>query len=93
MEKLVDKLSINNKPTARDNGPQIRNPNYWGPRQPCPPPLQIAQRGQKLPNDNVNDQARPPFQQNMVDEEFISAVDGEINSVGGEEEKCFLTKR
>ena len=28
MEKLVDKLSINNKLAARDNEPQIRNPNY-----------------------------------------------------------------
>ena len=27
MEKLVDKLSINNKLTARDNEPQTRNPN------------------------------------------------------------------
>lgn len=93
MEKLVDKLSINNKPTTRDNEPQIRNPDYRDPRKPSPPPLQIDQRGQKLPNDNVNDQVRPPFQQNLVDEEFISAVDEEINSVGGEEEKCFLTKR
>lgn len=28
MEKLVDRLSTNNKPTARDNEPQIRNPNF-----------------------------------------------------------------
>ena len=28
MEKLVDKLSIREKPHARDNVPQIRNPNY-----------------------------------------------------------------
>ena len=32
MEKLVDKLSINNKPATRDNEPQIRNPNYRLPR-------------------------------------------------------------
>ena len=84
---------INYLSSARDNEPQIRNPNYRGPRQPGPPPLQIAQRGQKLPNDNTNDQVRPPFQQNLVDEDFLSIVDEEINSVGGEEEKCFLTKR
>ena len=29
----------------------------------------------------------------MVDEEFLSAVDEERNLVGGEEEKCFLTKK
>ena len=93
MEKLVDKLSINNKLAARDNEPHIRNPNYRAPGKPDPPPLQITQRGQKLPNDNATDQVRQPFQQNLVDEEFISVVDEEINSVGGEEEKCFLTKR
>ena len=32
MEKLVDKLSINNKLATRDNEPQIRNPNYRLPR-------------------------------------------------------------
>ena len=32
MEKLADKLSINNKLAARDNEPQIRNPNYRLPR-------------------------------------------------------------
>ena len=33
MEKLIDKLSIRGKPPARDNVPQIRNPNYRVPRQ------------------------------------------------------------
>ena len=28
MEKIVDKLSIDNKQVARDNEPQIRNPNF-----------------------------------------------------------------
>ena len=28
MEKLVDKLSIDNKPVARDSDPQIKNPNF-----------------------------------------------------------------
>ena len=60
-EKLIDIVSIDNKPAARDNEPQIRNPNYRQPRQPGPPPLQIAQRVHKLPNDNNNDQVRPPF--------------------------------
>ena len=36
---------------------------------------------------------RPPFQQNLVEDEFIATVDEEINSVGGEEVKCFLTKK
>ena len=32
MEKLVDKFSIRKKTPARDNVPQIRNPNYRVPR-------------------------------------------------------------
>ena len=96
MEMLVDKLSIREKPFARDNVPQIRNPNYRAPRQQDPPPPRIVQRGEKLPNNPNNgntDQVRPPFQQNLVDEEFLKIEEEEINPVGGEEEKCFLTKR
>ena len=103
MEKLVDKLSIDGKPPARDV-PQIRNPNYRIPRQQeAPPPPQIIQRGQKLPtntgNNNNNssgnvDQVRPSFQQNFVDEEeFFLQESEEINSFGDEEEKRFLTKK
>ena len=96
MERLVDKLSIREKPPARDNVPQIRNPNYRAPRQQDPLPPRIVQRGETLPNNPNNgntDQVRPPFQQNLVDEEFLQIEEEEINSVGGEEEKCFLTKR
>ena len=96
MERLVDKLSIREKPPARDNVPQIRNPNYRSPRQQDPLPPRIVQRGEKLPNNPNNgntDQVRPPFQQNLVDEEFLKIEEEDINSVGGEEEKCFLTKR
>ena len=96
MERLVDKLSIREKPPARDNVPQIRNPNYRAPRQQDPLPPRIVQRGEKLPNNpnnGNNDQVRPPFQQNLVDEEFLQIEEEEINSVGGEEQKCFLTKR
>jgi hypothetical protein len=38
MEKLVDKLSIRDKPSVRDNVPQVRNPNYRNPRQQDPNP-------------------------------------------------------
>ena len=44
------------------------------------------------PNNNI-DQVRPSFQQNLVDDEFLQIEDEEINSIGGEEEKCFLTKQ
>jgi len=74
MERLVDKLSIRDKPPSRDNVPQIRNPNYRAPRQQDPLPPRIVQRGEKLPNDPNNpnnDQVRPPFQQNLVDEGFF----------------------
>jgi hypothetical protein len=96
MEKLVDKLSIRDKPPARDNVPQVRNPNYRGPRQQDPNPPRIIQRGEKIPNDpnrENNDQVRPPFQQNLVDEEFLNEEHEEINSVGGEDERYFLTKK
>lgn len=36
---------------------------------------------------------RPPLQQNLVDDEFLHVEDEDRNSVGGEEEKCFLTKQ
>ena len=96
MERLVYKLSIREKPPARDNVLQIRNPNYRAPRQWDPLPPRIVQRGEKLPNNPNNgntDQVRPPFQQNLVDEEFLQIEEEEINSVSGEEEKCFFTKR
>ena len=103
MEKLVDRLSIDGKPPTR-NVPQIRNPNYRNPRQQeALPPPQIIQRGQKLytntSNNNNNssgnaNQVRPPFHQNLVDEEeFFLEESEEINSFGDEQEKCFLTKK
>ena len=64
MERLVDKLSIRDKPPVRDNVPQVRNPNYRGPRQQDPNPPRIVQRGERIPNDpnhENNDQVRPPF--------------------------------
>ena len=64
MERLVDKLSIRDKPPARDNVPQIRNPNYKGPRKQDPNPPRIVQRGERIPNEpnnENNDQVRPPF--------------------------------
>jgi hypothetical protein len=63
MERLVDKLSIRDKPPTRDNVPQIRNLNYRGPRQQDPNPPRIVQRGERIPNDpnnGNNDQVRPP---------------------------------
>ena len=36
--KLVDRLSIDNNLAARDNEPQIRNPNFRQPRKLVPPP-------------------------------------------------------
>ena len=94
MEKLVDRLSISEKPPSRDNVPHIRNPNYRVPRQQDPPPPRIAQRGERLPNNPNNkiDQVRPPFQQNLVDDKFLQIEEEKINSVGGQEDKCFLTK-
>lgn len=71
MEKLVDKLSIREKPPSRDNAPQTINPNYRAPRQQDHPLPRIVQRGEKLPNNPNNGntyQVRPPFQQNLIHE-------------------------
>ena len=42
MEKLVNRLSIDNKQDARDNETQIKNPNFRHPRKQGPPPPHIA---------------------------------------------------
>ena len=68
MDKLVDKLSIADRQPIRDNNePQIRNPNFKQPRQQPPQQPQIMRRLQRT----TNDQVRPPFQQNLVEKEYL----------------------
>ena len=59
MDRLVDRLALDNRPPNREKPKnQVRNPNF---RRPPPP-----QRNQRNPEDQ---QIRPPFPENLVDEE------------------------
>lgn len=88
MEKLMDKLSVDDKNQIRDqNDPQVRNPSFRRQKGPLTP--QIMQRGKRNPNDQ---QIRPPFQENLVDEEFMEQPEGHIHHYGKYESRNFLTK-
>ena len=92
MERLIDRLSIDDRGhTAKRecNEPQIINPNFRQHRQSTPPPPQILQREQTT----ANDQVRPPFQQNQVDDnDFPQQTEQHINHVGDSESKVLVTK-
>ena len=45
------------------------------------------------PQRPTNDQVRPPFQQNLVEKEYLLENEEDINSFGDQEERCFLTKQ
>lgn len=89
MERLMDMLSIYDRgqnPNKERNETQIRNPNFRQPRQQVPQILQRVQRPQ-------NDQVKPPFQDNFLENEGVPENEEDINSLGDKEEKCFLTKQ
>ena len=91
MEKLMDKLFVNDRNQMKDqNQPQERNPNFR--RQQGPPIPQIMPRGQRNPNEQ---QIRPPFQENLVYEEFTEKPKDHIHYFGNNElrePRTFLTK-
>ena len=65
MERLMDKLALDNIPQNIDqHEPQIMNPNF---RRPLPP--HIRQREKIIPWNVEDQQIRPPFPENFVDEE------------------------
>ena len=67
MERLMIKLSSDDKRQSKNhNEPQVRNPNFR--RQQGPHVPQFMPRGPRNPNDQ---QIIPPFQENLVDDEFI----------------------
>lgn len=67
MERMMDTLSLGEKNQMKDeNKPQVRNP--YSRRQQGPLVLQVMPRGKINPNEQ---QIRSPFQENLVDEEFI----------------------
>ena len=55
---------VERTPPREHNDPQIRNPNFRRPQGPLAP--QILQRGQR----NQNDQVRPPFEENLIAENY-----------------------
>jgi hypothetical protein len=85
MEKLVENLSLDNKPAIRDQTElQLRNPNFR--RLPV---TQIRQRDQR----NQGDQPiKPPFQNNYVDENFEESLEDNIHCCDDVETNVFLTK-
>ena len=88
MEKLMDKLYVDDRNQNRDqNDPEIRNPNFRRPKGPPVP--QIMQRRKRNPNDQ---QVRPPFQENLVAEDFIEQSNDHIHHFGSNELKYFPTK-
>jgi hypothetical protein len=88
--KALVKLSTADKSQAKNqNEPQVRNPNFR--RQQGPPIPQAMQRGPRNPNEQ---QIRPPFQENLVDEEFIEEPQEHIHQFGDDpdESDSFVTK-
>ena len=69
--------------------PQVRNPNVR--RQQGPPIPQVMPQEPRNPNEQ---QIRPPFQQNLVDEEFMEEPQEHIHQFGDdpEEPNSFVTK-
>ena len=90
LEKLMDKLSADDKNQMKDqNEPKVRNPNFK--RQQGPPIPQVMPRGQRNPNEQ---QIRPPFQENLIDEEFTKKPQDHIHHFDNElkESETFVTK-
>ena len=90
LERLMVKLSSDEKNQMKNqHEPQVRNPNFR--RQQGPPIPQVMPREPRNPNEQ---QIRPPFQQNLVDEEFIEEPQEHIHQFGDDpkESNSFVTK-
>ena len=90
LERLMVKLSSDDKNQMKNqHEPQVRNPNFR--RQQGPPIPQVMQREPINPNEQP---IRPPFQQNLVDEEFMEEPQEHIHQFGDdpEESDSFVTK-
>ena len=90
MENLMDKFPTDDKNQMKDqNEPQVRNPNFRRHQGPLIPEVML--RGERNPNEQ---QIRPPFQENLIDEEFIEKPQDHIHHFGNEpkEPKTFVTK-
>jgi hypothetical protein len=85
MERLVEKLSLDNKIAIRDQTElQHMNPNF---RRLLV--TQIRQRDQRNQGDQ---QIKPPFQNNYVNENFEESLEDNIHYCHDTETEVFLTK-
>jgi hypothetical protein len=85
MERFMEKLSLDNKPAIRDQADfQHRNQNFR--RAPGP---QIRQRDQRNQGDQ---QIKPPFQNNYMNENFDESLEDNIHCCDDTETNVFLTK-
>ena len=85
MEKFMEKLSLDNKPTTRDQSNfQLRNQNFK--RAPGP---QIRKRDQRYQGDQ---QIKPPFQNNYMNENFDESLEDNIHCCDDTETNVFLSK-
>jgi hypothetical protein len=85
MEKLMERMSMENKPAAREkNDFQPRNQNF---RRGLVP--QIRQREQR---DQGDQQIRPPFQNNYANEDFDQMIQDQMHCCDDTDTHMFLTK-
>lgn len=94
MERKMERFSESDRQVAREkHEPIIRNRNFRHPRKPSlPPPPQILPRGQRNQIQNQTDQVRPPFQENLLDDEYAPQSDDHINQFRENESNFFFTK-
>lgn len=76
MEKLVEKLTLDKKGICRDQQapPQIRNPNFKR--------LQVQIKKREKRNQGEQQQIRPPFQENYVEDEETTKDQDRIHFFG-----------
>jgi hypothetical protein len=94
MEIMVERLEITDRKPPRENqpGPQIRNPNF----RRNPPQMRQREPREQREQRGLDQQIRPPFQENYVDEgeETIEELDDvHINLMGiNDNDSIFLTQ-
>ena len=85
MEKLMERLTVDNRPPPRENQEQQnRNQNVRRPQA-----LQNRQRDQRNP---LGQPVKPPFHKNYVEQEYGNEAEGEIHQLDTDSSSVFLTK-
>ena len=92
IDRFMDRLALDNRPPNMDqHEPQIRNPNFR--RPPPPPSFQIRERDQRNPRNTKDQQIRPPFLENFVDdEEENDPLDNQIHHFDDLDSEIYLTE-